>query len=98
MTDRTPAAQTSEPQTANWDEFACDGLKCGCHDPFICSTCGCTHNEAEAAAAPAGLDVERLQRAILRVRRSLWDQGMEPEIQANDADALAAAYAEGEQE
>ena len=60
----TPAAQTSEPRTPDWDEFACDGEKCGCHDPFICSTCGCTHNEAEAAALPASPDVvEALEAA-----------------------------------
>jgi hypothetical protein len=47
----------SEPRTAaTWDDFACDGQKCSCHDPFLCSDCGCLHIEAEASRS----DVETL--------------------------------------
>jgi hypothetical protein len=49
------------PRTAaTWDDFACDGQKCSCHDPFLCSDCGCLHNEAETSR----IDVERLARAL----------------------------------
>jgi hypothetical protein len=47
----------AEPRTAEWD---CDGQACRCHDPFLCSDCGCLHNEAEASR----IDVERLARAL----------------------------------
>jgi hypothetical protein len=52
----------AEPRTAEWD---CDGQACRCHDPFLCSDCGCLHNEAEASR----IDVERLARAIAECHR-----------------------------
>jgi hypothetical protein len=48
-------------RTIDWDEFACDGQKCGCHDPFLCSTCGCLQNEAE----PAGAGLREAAEAIV---------------------------------
>jgi hypothetical protein len=60
-------AQSGEPATAAgrallWE--TCGGTTCSCHDPFLCSDCGCTHNEAEASASPA-LDVEALSNVLM---------------------------------
>ncbi len=52
---------------AEWD---CDGQRCSCHDPSLCSECGCTHNEIEAQAAEALMLADR--ETLFQANDHLW--------------------------
>lgn len=79
-------------------EWDCDGQHCHCHEPFLCPDCGCLYNEG------AGLDVERLARALHQIEGgddhfvSLTEDWVycsgALEGHLDDASDLAATYAE----
>jgi hypothetical protein len=50
---------------------------------------------AARPAAPAGLDVERLERAMLAAGEKLGADPATPQLYPSDAPLIAAAYAEG---
>jgi hypothetical protein len=66
-----------------WDDFACDGRKCSCHDPSICPDCGCLHNEVT-------LNVETLARAFVAVGMVI--DGMTAAEARQMVERLAAEY------
>jgi hypothetical protein len=61
---------TNPTPRTDWDTFNCDGLKCHCHEPFVCADCGCDHDETVGRATPdaglrAALDQCEIDRGAL---------------------------------